>query len=96
MKLVLAISFFIAFLAYLVSSEWDDFKHDFVQDNNVAASSNSSGKFCTASVCFIDSARMLQWMDSKVDLCRDFYNFTCGSFMRFVSVSRSGEIIYQM
>lgn len=70
----------------MVSSEWDDFKFDFVQDNNVVAASNSSSNFCHESVCFIDSARMLKWMDSKVDLCKDFYNFTCGSFMKFVSL----------
>lgn len=82
----ICLSILVFMFAYYARSEWDDFKSDFIEDN-VSTNSSNVTNFCSQSVCFIDSARVLKWIDSSVELCQSFYNFTCGSFMKFVSFS---------
>lgn len=44
-----------------------------------------SNDFCDTGVCIKDSERILNWLDPKVNYCNDFYDFTCGSFDKYVS-----------
>lgn len=58
---------------------------DFISSQSNKTNSEWNKDFCFAKTCIKDAQRMIKWMDPKVDYCDSFYNFTCGSFMTFVS-----------
>lgn len=52
---------------------------------NGNASAQDNRNFCDTRTCIKDAQRILKWMNRKVDYCKSFYNFTCGSFLAYVS-----------
>lgn len=51
-----------------------------------------NGKFCTTPGCIHAASRILSKMDSSVDPCDDFYQFSCGQFLENTKLSE--EKIY--
>ncbi|KAG8195233.1 hypothetical protein JTE90_027974 [Oedothorax gibbosus] len=47
---------------------------------------SASEQICPSEDCVVAAARTIRWMDRNVDPCEDFYNFSCGSFLRLNTV----------
>lgn len=44
----------------------------------------TNSSVCEEGICIKESARIIKWMNLKVDYCQDFYKFICGSFLTYV------------
>ncbi|CAH1183162.1 unnamed protein product [Phaedon cochleariae] len=54
--------------------------------NSFDSKNNQREKICLSSGCIHTASKVLEYMDPSVDPCDDFYQFTCGNFLKNTNI----------